>query len=656
VSANRFAPRRAPAARRSRGTALRGRRRAPREVGIALLAVVGVPAAVALASFGGGDGAPEVRAQYGGHGGAPQVKTGAVGRLALDGRWRVALDPAATGGKRGFQRGRFGGKVVRVPYVPNAMKVTGAAGIKSHNGSVAWYRTTLRVPKTGRYALRFESVNHTASVYLDGRRLGAHTGTYLPFELRPRLRAGRDHTLVVRADWRDPLAMKATGWHRTWFNFGGINREVTIRPLGRAQLEAPAIITRVRDGAARVQVGVDARNFRGGREVVVTGKLRRGDRTVDLEFPSAAVPGRGGVERVRASAVIDDPALWSPESPALWDLELRVDGEPAWSGRVGLREVRRAGPRILLNGRPVRMRGASLHEDAPGRGDGLRSEDEAALVAQLRSLGANATRAQHPLSPSLMEKLDEAGILIWMGIGPVDAPGAWTSKGPRLAAQARQRVRENFEQLQIHPSIVAWNLANEVAGQGHPDGQAPFIDASARFLRKHDPGRLVALDIWGSHPPKFDGPMYRNIDAIGWTNYLGWYEEPYASPARLRQLIRTKLGALRRVFPDRVIAVTEFGAEGNRRNPRGAPGGYDFQARLLRTHIRTYGAMPDLAGMLVWNLRDFAVAPSFAGGSIRRVVDQISLLRGLNEKGLLSYTGRPKPAARAVKSEFARIR
>ena len=632
------------------------RKRGPRELGLAALAVVGVPAAVALAGFGGGGESPaEVREQYGGHGGAPQVKTGAAGRLALDGRWRVALDPQATGTARNWQRGRFGGRPVRLPYVPNATKVTGEAGIKSHNGNVAWYRTTLRVPETGRYALRFESVNHRASVWVDGRRIGSHTGTYLPFELRARLTEGRDHTVVVRADYRNPLQMKATGWHRTWFNFGGINREVTIRPLGRAQIEAPAIITRVRGGEARVQIGADARNWADGREVDVSGTLSRDGREVKLDFPAARVPSRG-VERVRTSTVIPDAALWSPESPALWDLELRVDGDTAWRGKVGLREVRRRGAQIVLNGKPVKMHGASLHEDAPGRGDGLRAEDEDALVQQLRDLGANATRAQHPLSPSLMEKLDAAGMLLWLGIGPVDAPGAWTSRGPKLAAQARQRVEENFEQLQTHPSIVAWNLANEVAGQGHPAGQATFIDASARFLRERDPGRLVALDIWGAHPPKVDGPMYRNVDAIGWTNYLGWYEEPYATPERLRELIRTKLGALRRVFPDRIIAVTEFGAEGNRRNGANVPGGYQFQARLLRNHIRTYAGVGDLAGMLVWNLRDFAVAPSFAGGSIRRVVEEISLLRGLNEKGLLSYTGRPKPAARAVSEEFARIR
>jgi hypothetical protein len=360
---------------------------------------------------------------------------------------------------------------------------------------------------------------------------------------------------------------------------------------------------------------------------------------------------------VSTTVDVEDADLWSPASPTLYDLELRATdaGQAGWEGKIGLREISRRDSTLLLNGRPVKLRGASLHEDAWPHGDGLTPRDMDELVRELKDLGANATRAQHALSPALLERLDAAGILVWMGIGPVDAPGAWTSRGPRLERQARERVRDSVAQLQTHPSIFAWNLANEAAGQGHPAGQAPYIDAAAAELQRRDPSRIVALDIWGAHPPREPGPMYQNIDAIGYTNYLGWYESPYALPDELADLIRTKLAELRAVFPDKIIAVTEFGAEGSSRNPDDQPGGLEFQASLLRTHIQTYGAIPDLAGMLVWNLRDFAVAPSFNGGSITEVVSDISLVPGLNEKGLHTPTGRPKPAAEAVREEFARL-
>lgn len=618
--------------------------RAPQLIAAAALLVALVIAAVVL--LGGGSGspdAPSVREQYGGHGGAPMVKTGAVGRVALDGRWRVELDPAATGERRGFASGRFGGRAVTLPYVPNALQITGKAGERSFEGNVAWYRTTLRVPKTGRYALRFESVNHAATVWLDGQRIGGHVGTYLPFELRPALDAGREHTLVVRADWRDPEQMKATGWHRAWFNYGGINREVTIRPFDGPEVSSAAVQTQVNAGAATVQVTARLRG-----EGRVTGRLRRGGQSVDLRFT-------GGASAPVATATIRDAALWAPGRPNLYDLELDVAGKPAWRGKVGLREIRRDGNRLLLNDRPITLRGASLHEDVKGRGDGLHPADEREIVGDLVELGANATRAQHPLSPSLVEQLDARGILIWMGVGPVDAPGAWTSRGRKLVAQAKARVRASLSQLQTHPSIFAWNLANEVAGQGHPGGQAAYIDDMAQELHRRDPGRLVGLDVWGSHPPRSAGPMYADIDAIGWTNYLGWYESPHATPAELRQLIVAKLGALQQVFPDKVMLVTEFGAEGSAANPSGKPGGFGFQQRVLQTHIRTYAEQPGVTGMLIWNLRDFGVIPTFGGGSIREVVDEITLVPGLNEKGLWDYEGNPKPAVAAIKSEFAKL-
>jgi hypothetical protein len=621
---------------------------------LAVLATVLALPVLGLAPWGAGEsdaGRGPVPAAVDGP--PPAERSGPDGRVALRGPWTVRGDRADRGAALGWSRGGFAGRRVDLPFSPNARAVDGPRGAVSFAGSVAWYRTSVVVQHSGDYAIRFESVNHRASVWVDGRSVAQHAGTYLPFEARVRLARGA-HTLVVRADWRDPEAMKAAGWHRTWFNFGGINREVTIRPLGAGELDAPALTTRLSGTTAVVTVSVEVRNRGAARRFAVRGVLARdGDQTT-VPFAPVAL-ARGASARVQATVRLPDAVLWAPGRPALYDLELQAPGLPGWSGRVGLRELRQDAGRLLLNGSPVQLRGASLQEDAPGRGDALTPDDMDAIVSRLVAIGANATRSQHPLNPALLERLDAAGILVWQGVGPVDAPGAWTSNTPALRAQARRRVRLNVLQARMHPSVVAWNLANEVAGNGHPGGQPEYVDAMAQELHRLDPGRLVAVDVWGKHLPAVAGLMYRNVDAVGATNYDGWYQDTFAPGAAVSEAIRRWLARLEAVFPSKVLIVSEFGAEANARNAPTAPGGLGFQSNLLARHIAVYRADPRISGMLVWNLQDFALAPSFAGGSIRRQVPGIVLVRGLNQKGLFTYGGRPKPAVAVVRRLFAGI-
>ncbi len=589
----------------------------------------------------------------------PTIAEGPTNRIALREGWFLIRDPKNLGGHLGYAQGDFTGGAVSVPHVANASPVTGDNGVKNYAGSIAWYKTAFTVSTAGVYALRFESVNFRADVYLDGKHLGSpHLGTYLPFEYHFNATAGT-HTLVVKTDWRDPAGQSAAGFHRTWFNFGGINGEVSLRAIGASDLVNPTVTTTLApasDGSvsALVTVTVEVHNNAPERTITPSGSLSTGDGSVNLPFAGVDL-GEGKVGTATATVTIDNPSLWSPEHPNLYDLDLKVGDESEYKAKTGLREVGDAGGHLTLNGAPLVLRGASIQEDFQGTGDALTPADQDAIVQELKDLGANATRSQHPLDLGLLERLDAAGILVWQGVGPVDPSGAWLSNTPPLERLAEKRARITVRQAQVHPSIIAWNLANEVAGNGHPGGQAKYVEDVAAWIHTYDRNRLVALDIWGPHPPKVAGPIYANVDAIGETNYLGWYESPLVSQTTLAQLIKQRLDSLHKVFPGKVLIVSEFGGEANYLNPDPVPGSYDFQSNLLTTHINTYRTLPYLSGMLVWDLRDFAVSPAFAGGSIRHAVAHISLVRGLNQKGLINYEGVKKSSFGVVANDFAAV-
>jgi hypothetical protein len=587
----------------------------------------------------------------------PAASEGAGGRVALA-RWTFSLDGGDRGLARGWSRGEFAGHSVSVPNVVAPGAIKGAAGTRNYEGSVGWYRTTFLAPHPGVYALTFDSANFQANVWVDGHAVASHRGSYLPFEGRATLAAGT-HTVVVRVDWRDPARQSTEGFHRTWFNWGGLDGEVTVRPVGASELFEPTVQTTLQPDTpsaetATVRIGVQVRNNGPARALAPEGTLIHGAQTVPVAFPAQTV-AHGQTVTMIATVTVPHPALWSPSSPNLYALELTVGQESSYTAHVGLRELTWHGARVYLNGERLRLHGASLQEDAAGHGDALTPGDEDRLVAELKAIGANAVRSQYPLYPGLLERLDAAGILVWQGIGPVEGAGNWYSDTPSLLAAAERQARSAVLASELHPSIVTWNLVDEIADNGHDPDEVHYVESLTRWLHARDPTRMVAVDVWGDHPPAHAGPLYRGVDAVAETDYTGWYDNPQNSPAEQDAEMRARLAAMQRTFAGKVLVVSEFGAESNTLNPAGDPGSYAFQSSLLARHIGVYAADEDLFGMLVWNLRDYPLVPSFEGGSIHGKLPRLRLIEGLNQKGLFTYSGSPKPAVRAVARLFGAL-
>ena len=139
---------------------------------------------------------------------------------------------------------------VSLPNVVNPTPYKGRAGGRNYEGSVAWYRTSFTRPSAGIYALGFQSANYQRDVWVDGHALGSHRGSYLPFEMRPKLAAGTRTRRSCASTGATPRGSRSEGFHRTWFNWGGLDGEVDVRRIGESELSTPTVQTTLDAGRA----------------------------------------------------------------------------------------------------------------------------------------------------------------------------------------------------------------------------------------------------------------------------------------------------------------------------------------------------------------------------------------------------------------------
>ena len=616
-----------------------------------------VPRALILCAAAAATSAPAAVAD---RGAAPEHRTlireGQVGRLLLGGTWYFRLDDRREGARRGFARRRSlrGWRPVTVPHNWNG------ADTVFNRPSHGWYRREIVLPRGPRrrrtpWIARFEGASHHATVYLNGREVGRHSGGYTPFEVDLRgLRAGRNRLVVRLSTLRGPTDL--THWRRArvngygtggWWNFGGLSREVYVRPVRTIDVERVSVLPRLRCARcpARIAVRTLVRNTgREARRVRLT--MRVGRRVVGLH----PVTVRAGRRReALGSFTIRRPTLWWPRRGHMYRLDVTATAgagaRAVYRTAFGVRKIQKlADGRVLLNGRPMRLRGASVHEDDPVLGAAMGPAQREADMRRLDELGVDVVRAHYPLHPATLEALDRRGVLVWSQAPVYQLPEASLARR-RVRASARAANRETVLRDRSHPSVFVWSMANELPELVGP-GQAAFIRGTARSIRRLDRSRLIAIDrstrVGGSE----GHPAVRALDALGVNEYFGWYPSalPPHPPATDAD-IAPWLDGLRNVYPGVALFVTEFGAESNRFGPETEKGTFAFQTRWMRDHLAAHDSRPFVNGSIVWALRDFRVHPAWAGGNPLPNPPW-------NNKGLLEEGGTPKPAFQEMQRLF----
>ena len=579
---------------------------------------------------------------------------GHTGRYLVDGPWYFRQDAGNVGLRRGYAHAAqslAGWTQIQVPYAWNGTDES----IASMRGSIGWFRKDFRLPsapKGSSWIVRFESVNYKASVYLNGHLLGRHEGGYIPFEfdLARYLKRGTN-SLVVRVDSRRNLqslpVLKTTSTglpSAGWWNYGGILREVYLRRVYDVDMQEflarPLLPCRSCD--ASVLLRATLRNMT-PKTQKVTLKARVG--SLRARFPSVTLRPRS-VASVSTKVGIHHPRLWEPGAPNLYQVTAQAfvgsHAAAGWSAQIGVRSIRvNKQGRVLLNGLPIKLRGASFHEEDVTVGAALTPQMRSQIWQELVGLGANFTRAHYPLHPWFLEQADRDGILVWDEIPMYQTPNSISAKSS-YRSKALKYLADTVARDENHPSVLTWSIGNEMPNRVG-SGQQRYIRDAAHLLHKLDPTRLRALDYSG-YPTALPSSTYHVLDALGVNCYFGWYPGP-GGQIDDRADLGPFLDQVHRYYPTKALFVTEFGAEANRDGPFDEKGTYFFQRQLIEDHLAVYDSKPFVNGALIWALRDFRVRPMWDGGNPKPQYP-------LNQKGLMDQFGKPKPAYYAAQRIF----
>jgi beta-glucuronidase len=581
---------------------------------------------------------------------------GPSGRYLLGGTWLYRADKLDLGLSQQLysQSDTSGWTPQQVPYADNFDDLS----TPTYQGFVAWYRRDFVLPDGDpdlSWVVRFESVNNGATVWLNGVQIGGHRGPFVAWELSLQgiLRSGVNR-LVVRVDGRrTPADLPPGGTYLSgppiggWWNYGGIVREVYLRAVRRVDFQSVVVrpILRCPRCAARIRVRATLHNVTAApQRVSLTGSYGG----LRLRFGTRSIPA-GGTWTAAANPLVTHPRLWAPGSPHLYRVRLQAaQGSRqlgSYSLHSGIRSitVTRDG-RLLLNGRPLHLRGVGLHEDDFVSGGALSNAQREALFARVLATGADLIRAHYPLHPEFQELADRYGVLLWSEIPVYQVAGSYLTD-PDWTRRADGLLRTNIATNQNHPSVLLWSIANELDAPAGP-GQAQYVRQAAALARRLDPTRPVAMAVSGA-PTIPCQPAYRPLDVIGFNDYFGWYTADGSIADR--DGLSSYLDYFRACYPHKALMVSEFGFEANRDGPIEEQGTYAFQADAIAYHLSVYRTKPWLAGAVYWTVQDFRCRPHWTGGNPWADPPYF-------HKGVFSLAGVPKVGFYALRAGFKAVR
>ena len=419
-----------------------------------------------------------------------------------------------------------------IAYAPNP--ATGASGTDGgwYPGGKGEYRKTFATPKGEVVKLHFEGVYQKAEVFVNGQKAGQHAYGYTPFtvDVTPYLaspltplqeargtlgkRGGMNtNEVVVKVDNSEQPNCR-------WYTGSGIYRHVWLETMPALHIaENGVFVTTPEVSANKATVKV---------EVTVQNEDNNDQQgTVEVEGQQKEVSLKAGESKaVSFTYTINNPKLWSPESPYLYTVSVALKNNSLNSCnskiKFGVRSFSYDAEKgFVLNGKPLLINGACVHHDDGVLGAMAFDAAEIRKVRQMKDAGFNLIRTSHnPTTRAFLDACDSLGMLV---IG--EAFDGWrTAKKPYdystlIDSCYQEDIRAMVERDRNHPSIICWSIGNEVI-----ERKDIRVIHTAKMLKQaildYDETRPVteALCAWDRDWEIYD-PHFDVLD-IGGYNYM----------------------------------------------------------------------------------------------------------------------------------------
>ena len=526
-----------------------------------------------------------------------------------------------------FRKGGGAAELVNLPHSWN----TDAYTVKDYWRGECSYSRSLELPEgwsDKRVFLKLEGAGKSAEVYVNGSLAGSHAGGYTAavFDLTPFLGGDADR-LEIRVDNSRQDIPPVSG---DFTFFGGIYRDVWLIATEPCHIELDDM------GAEGVYVSTPRVSEEEGVMAVRTSVKNEAAESASLKLrtsiyapdgtllqtlgKSFRLKGGETLELNQESGVIENPRLWTPETPELY--RVCVELLDARSGEVldrtqydtAFRWFRFDGREgFFLNGKPYKLRGICRHQDQKPIGPALSDEMHRRDFRLMKEMGANFIRISHyPQDEALLELCDREGMLVWEEIPVIDI----VPETPGYADNCERNLREMIRQHYNHPSVILWGYMNEillVTQRTYTTGEAmkPALERTLELawrlegaLKEEDPARLSTMAFHGSDAYNETG-ISEITDVVGWNLYNGWYGGDLEGFDRF-------LAEQQRKHPDHPLIVSEYGAGSDRRLHSLSPRAFDFSSEYQQEYLEHYLPVlentPYVCGGAHWNFIDFSSA------------------------------------------------